>query len=82
MKIYRELSIAQFEAWSGGEILQQKIIDNGKEDEFENLIEVLYPDGISDSTLNEELRDNDKWWMTILKLKNSDEDEESEEMKC
>lgn len=79
MKIIRNLSITQFNAWGGGEVLQQRIIDNGKEDEFEDIIEELYPDGISDSTLNEELRDNDKWWISKLGLKNNDEDEESEE---
>lgn len=79
MKIYKELSIAQFEAWEGGEILQQKIIDNGKEDEFEDLIEELYPDEISVGTLNDELRFNDDWWASILKLKDNNEDEESEE---
>lgn len=76
MKIYRELSIAQFEAWGGGEALQQKIIDNGKEDEFENLIEELYPNGISAYTLNNELSFNGNWWTSILNLK------DSEEMKC
>ena len=79
MKIIRNLSITQFNAWGGGEVLQQRIIDNGKEDEFEDIIEELYPDGISDSTLNEELRDNDKWWISKLGLENNDEDEESEE---
>ena len=40
MKIIRNLSITQFNAWGGGEVLQQRIIDNGKEDEFEDIIEV------------------------------------------
>lgn len=76
MKIYRELSIAQFEAWGGGKILQQKIIDNGKENEFEDLIEELFPNGISACTLNDELSFNADWWVSVLNLK------DSEEMKC
>lgn len=53
MKIISEISISNFEAWSGAKYTQQRIIDENKESEFDIIIEELYPDGLTDGELND-----------------------------
>lgn len=61
MKIITETSLFNFDAWSGAIDTQKRIINEGKEAEFEQLIEELYPDGLTDTELNDLLRFDDKW---------------------
>lgn len=61
MKIITETSLFNFDAWSGAIDTQKRIINEGKETEFEQLIEELYPDGLTDVELNDLLRFEDKW---------------------
>lgn len=53
MKIVSEVSIADFEAWSGGRTTLDRIIAEGKCDELEAVLEELYPDGMTDTQLND-----------------------------
>ena len=53
MKIVSEISIADFEAWSGGKSTLDRIISEGKCDELEAVLEELYPDGMTDTQLND-----------------------------
>ena len=53
MKVYQEIGIRDFEAWSGAIATKDLIIENNKEDEFDALIEELYPDGIDETQLND-----------------------------
>ena len=55
MKVYEELNLRDFNAWSGATITKERIIDAGKEEEFEELIEELYPEGIDITDLNDYL---------------------------
>ena len=77
MKIFIEQGIADFEAWSGAKETQQRIIDENKEDEFDQLIEELYPDGLDETQLNDILWFEDDWIFEQLGI--SDEEEEDEE---
>ena len=61
MKIITETSLFNFDAWSGAIDTQKRIINEGKEAEFEQLIEELYPDGVTDVQLNDLLRFGDEW---------------------
>ena len=62
MRIVNEnLSITDFETWSGATHTKQVIIDNDKENEFDNLIEELYPEGLTDTTLNDLLWHDSDW---------------------
>lgn len=62
MKVINEnLSITDFEAWSGAIDTKQTIIDNDKENDFDSLIEELYPDGLTDTTLNDLLWHDSDW---------------------
>ena len=53
MKVYEELNLKDFNAWSGAVGTKERIIKEGKEKEFEELIEELYPEGLSATELND-----------------------------
>ena len=53
MKIYSEISIADFKAWGGAIDTLDRIIAEDKCDELEAILEDLYPDGISETELND-----------------------------
>lgn len=78
MKVYQEISIRDFEAWSGAVATKDLIIENNKEDDFDALIEELYPDGIDETQLNDILWFDDEWVLDSLGIY-EDEDEEEEE---
>lgn len=61
MKVYKEISLDEFDAWSGAKHTKEVIIDNDKEEDFNHLIEELYPDGIEETTLNDILWFDDDW---------------------
>ena len=54
-------SIAFFPAWSGAKDTKQTIINNYKVDEFDNLIDELYPEGLTETQLNDLLWFEDVW---------------------
>jgi hypothetical protein len=45
--------IADFDAWSGAKDTKQTIVNAGKCEEFEAMIEELYPDGLTETQLND-----------------------------
>ena len=53
MKVYSEKSLYNFTRWSGAVYNYNRIIEAGKAEEFEYMIEDLYPDGIDETTLND-----------------------------
>ena len=77
MKITMETSIREFKAWSGAVDTQNVIIENDKADEFDNLIEELYPDGIDATQLNDTLWFDADWIFEQLGIE--EETEETEE---
>ena len=74
MKITIELSIRDFKAWSGATNTKNIIIDNDKAEEFDQLIEEIYPEGISDTYLNDLLWFDADWILETLGI--SEEEEE------
>ena len=79
MKVIEELSISDFEAWSGAEDTKQTIIDNNMENEFDALIEETYPDGIDKTALNDLLWFESDWIFESLGITEDTDDEEEEE---
>ncbi len=62
MKVYNDYaSLRSFEAWSGAVETQERIINEGKANDFDNLIEELYPDGLTDTQLNDLLWFEEDW---------------------
>ena len=76
MKIITETSLFNFDAWSGAIDTQKRIINEGKEAEFEQLIEELYPDGLTDTELNDLLWFDDKWIYEALGITEEETEEE------
>ena len=75
MKVYEELNLKDFESWSGATETKNIIINEGKEEEFEELIEELYPNGISATTLNDLLWLDQEYVLDTLGIENSEDEE-------
>ena len=77
MQITYELDLRNFKAWSGGRNTLNRIIDEGMCEQFEFILEDLYPDGMTETDLNDLLWFEPEWIFETLGI--SDEDEEEEE---
>lgn len=53
MTIKSDISLENFNAWSGGKDTLDRIINEGKCGELESMLEDLYPDGMTDTQLND-----------------------------
>ena len=75
MRIYSETSLESFEAWSGAVDTLDRVREAGKCDELESILEDLYPDGMSETELNDLL-----WFEpeTVFKWLGIEEEEEEE----
>ena len=76
MKIYSEISLENFKAWSGAVDTLDRVREAGKCDELESILEDLYPDGMSETELNDLL-----WFEpeTVFEWLGIEEEEEEEE---
>ena len=61
MKITSEMSLKNFKAWSGAKDTLNKLIELDKCDELEFILDDLYPDGLTDTELNDILWFDDEW---------------------
>ena len=61
MKITSEMSLKNFKAWSGAKDTLNKLIELDKCDDLEFILEDLYPDGLTDTQLNDILWFEDEW---------------------
>ena len=67
MRVYNEnLTLRNFDAWSGAVDTKETIISAGKDKDFDYLIEELYPDGITDTQLNDLLWFEEDWIFEVL----------------
>ena len=78
MKIYKELNLETFEAWSGAVDTLEKVKEEGKCEELEYLLEELYPDGMSETQLNDLLWFDSEQVYEWLGIKEEEEEEEEE----
>lgn len=62
--------------WSGAIDTYNTIVEAGKEEEFESLIEELYPDGIKEVTLNDILWFEPEFILESLGLSEEEEEED------
>ena len=60
------LTLRDFKAWSGAKDTQETILNEGKGEEFDSLIEEIYPDGIDETQLNDLLWFDDEWLYEML----------------
>ena len=66
MKIISETTLLNFEAWGGAINTKNIIIEADKNDLFDQTIEDIYPDGISETQLNDILWFDADWIYEIL----------------
>lgn len=78
MKIISETTLKNFRAWAGAVETQEKIIDAGKADEFDRMMEDLYPDGFTDTQLNDILWFEEEWIYETLGIPTDDEELDNE----
>jgi hypothetical protein len=74
MKIINELSIINFEAWDGAKDTQKRIIEEGKVNDFDSYIYELFPDGLTDTELNDILWFDSENVFEYLGISEEDED--------
>ena len=74
MKVYNNnLSLRNFDAWSGAVDTKETIINAGKDKDFDYLIEELYPDGLTDTQLNDLLWFEEDWLFEMLGIEIDEE---------
>lgn len=79
MRIYNDNArLSDFDAWSGAKDTKETILKANKGEDFDSLIEELYPDGLSETQLNDILWFESDWIYESLGI-TEEEEEESEE---
>ena len=73
MKITKEISLEEFEGWCGAENTLDKIISEGKAQEFEFVLEDLYPEGMDETQLNDLLRFESEWCFEAVGIRTESE---------
>jgi hypothetical protein len=74
MKVTSEITLLQFNAWSGAKETQAKIIESGLSEAFDSLIEELYPNGVDETQLNDILWFDSEWVYESLGMTEETED--------
>ena len=75
MKTFNDnLRLEDFDAWSGAVETKERIIEEGKAEQFDSLIEELYPDGISETQLNDLLWFEEDWLFETLGITEEEEE--------
>lgn len=73
MKIYSETSLESFEAWSGAVNTLDRIRNAGKCDVLEAILEEQYPDGMTDTQLNDILWFEPEWCYEMCGMRSESE---------
>ena len=82
MKVYSEISLESFEAWSGAVNTLDRIRNADKCNVLEAILEEEYPDGLSETALNDILWFESDWCYEICGMRSESEiKEELEEAK-
>ena len=74
MIIKTDTNLRDFDAWAGAIETKNLILDAGLEEEFEELIEEIYPDGLSDTKLNDILWFDGGWILETLGIEEEEEE--------
>lgn len=74
--IINDMTLEKFDAWSGAKDTKERILAEGKSDDFDSQIEELYPEGLTDTQLNDLLRFDSESvyeWLGITDNENCEE---------
>jgi len=79
MKTFNENTrLADFDAWSGAKGTKETILKANKGEDFDNLIEELYPEGLSITQLNDILWFESDWIYEQLGISEEETETETE----
>ena len=73
MKITSEISLKNFKAWSGAKDTLNKLIELDKCDDLEFILDDLYPEGLTDTQLNDILWFESDWIYEALGIETEEE---------
>ncbi len=79
MKVYYESLDGNYKPWSGAVDTWNRICNEGKVDDLENILDELYPDGLSETALNDLLWFESETVFEWLGMDSEDEDDTDEE---
>ena len=79
IKVYEELSMEDFPAWSGAEDTLNRVKEFEKTDELQQLAEELFPDGASKTDINDWLWFDDESIFQSLGIPSKDEENDEAE---
>ena len=69
MRIYTEMDFESFEPWSGACSTHERICNHGKAKLFEQILQEAYPEGLTESGLNDLLHHETDWCYKVCGLK-------------
>ena len=55
MKIISDITLRDFQTWAGATETKDKILEENKGEEFESLVDEMFPEGLTDTQLNDYL---------------------------
>ena len=79
MKITYDLDLETFEPWAGAVDTLERIKEENKLMELENLLEELYPDGLEETELNDILWFEEDFLFSNLGISTEEEEDEDED---
>lgn len=79
MKITYDLDLETFEPWAGAVDTLERIKEENKLMELENLLEELYPDGLEETKLNDILWFEEDFLFSNLGISTEEEEDEEED---
>lgn len=79
MKVTVETTLQNFAAWSGAVETKERILGEGKGSDFDFLIEELYPDGVTETQVNDILWFEEDWIFEMLGITDEEDEEDEEE---
>ena len=79
MKITYDLDLSKFKAWSGGRDTLDRIIEEDKCEDLEFILDDIFPDGMTETQLNDLLWFDADAVFEWLGISDEEEDEEEED---
>lgn len=76
MRIYKDFDANEFEAWSGAVDTLDRILNEGKGEELEELLDEIFPDGAEETEVNDLLWFDADYVFEMLGI--ADEEDEDE----
>lgn len=79
MRIYKEFEADTFEAWSGAVDTLDRILNEDKGEELEQLLDEIFPDGAEETEVNDLLWFDSDYVFEMLGISSEDEEDEDED---